>query len=245
MGQHLRHQLGRPAIGGRNLRRCVSACDPRLAETATSCWWVRQSRWSRNSNSSCAPGAASVQADLQTVAVTSPFGVLSMFIGSDGAAWNSGRGQRSRPTIAWRSNFPAPRALHTAARRDNVVRLRALADPARRPPVVARAWTEAGGEDLAQRAVMLRRAGAYEPAYDAALDAINKAPDRTDALQALVEAAAATGRQADAASRLERDSRTAPGPGCSARRPFETAGRERCIRRGHQDCERRCAGAPR
>ena len=48
------------------------------------------------------PWSRDVQADLQTVAVTSPFGVLSMFIGSDAAAMEFGAGQRSRPTIAWR-----------------------------------------------------------------------------------------------------------------------------------------------
>ena len=148
------------------------------------------------------PWSRDVQADLQTVAVTSPFGVLSMFIGSDAAAMEFGSGAAVQTDNRMALEFSAPRALHTAARRDNVVRLRALADPARRPPVVARAWMEAGGDDLAQRAVMLRRAGAYEPAYDAALDAINKAPDNTDALQVLVEASAATGRQADASSRL-------------------------------------------
>ena len=156
------------------------------------------------------PWSPGVQADLQTVAVTSPFGVLSMFMGSDAAAIEFGSGADVQTDNRMALEFSAPRALHTAARRDNVVRLRALADPARRPPVVARAWVEAGGEDLAQRAVMLRRAGAYEPAYDAALDAINKAPERTEALQVLVEAAAATGRQADAASRLEATVATRP-----------------------------------
>jgi len=131
-------------------------------------------------------------------------------MGSDAAAIEFGSGADVQTDNRMALEFSAPRALHTAARRDNVVRLRALADPARRPPVVARAWVEAGGEDLAQRAVMLRRAGAYEPAYDAALDAINKAPERTEALQVLVEAAAATGRQADAASRLEATVATRP-----------------------------------
>ena len=148
------------------------------------------------------PWSRDVQADLQTVAVTSPFGVLSMFIGSDAAAAEFGSGAAVQTDNRMALEFSAPRALHTAARRDNVVRLRALADPARRPAVVARAWMEAGGEELAQRAVMLRRAGVYEPAYDAAVDAITSAPDRIDALQVLVEAAAATGRQDDAASRL-------------------------------------------
>ena len=148
------------------------------------------------------PWTREVQDDLQPVAVTSPFGLLSMFIGSDEAARKFGVDAQLQTDNLMALEFSAPRALYTAARRDNVVRLRALADPENRPDVVARAWAQAGGEDLAQRAVMLRRAGAYEPAYDAALQAIDRDPERADAFDVLVETAAATGRQADAASRF-------------------------------------------
>ncbi|HEX7942208.1 MAG TPA: tetratricopeptide repeat protein, partial [Gemmatimonadaceae bacterium] len=143
-----------------------------------------------------------VVADLREVAVTSPFGILSMFIGADAAASTFAAGAAVQTDNRMALEFSAPRALHTAARRDNVVRLQALAGPARRPPSVANAWARVSGEELAQRAVMLRRAGAFEQAYDAAREAIDRAPDRADALQALVEAAAATGRQADATTLL-------------------------------------------
>ena len=149
------------------------------------------------------PWSGEVQADLKSVAVTSPFGLLSMFIGGDAAAREFGSGAPSQTDNRMALEFSAPRALHTAARRENVVRLRALADPARRPPIVARAWANASGEDLAERAIMLRRAGAYEPAYNAAIDAIDKAPERADWLEVLLDAAAATGRQAEAAARLD------------------------------------------
>jgi Flp pilus assembly protein TadD len=45
---------------------------------------------------------------------------------------------------------------------------------------------------------MLRRAGAYPSAYDAARDAIERAPDNREALQLVVETAVASGRQAEA-----------------------------------------------
>jgi Flp pilus assembly protein TadD len=98
--------------------------------------------------------------------------------------------------------FSAPRALHSAERRENVERLRTLVPAASRPPAVARAWQQAGGDDLAQRAVMLRRTGAYEPALAAARDAIDKAPDNRDALEVLVESASALGRQGEATTWL-------------------------------------------
>jgi spermidine synthase len=148
------------------------------------------------------PWTREVTADLQTVAVASPFGLLSMFIGADEAAARFAAGAAIQTDDRMALEFSAPRALHSAARRDNVVRLRSLADPSTRPAIVARAWDAAGGEALAERATMLRRAGAYEAAYDAALEAVAKAPERTDALQALVESAAATGKQSDAVQRL-------------------------------------------
>ena len=139
-----------------------------------------------------------VVSDLQTVAVHSPFSVLSMFLGADEAAARFASGRPVQTDDRMALEFSAPRALHTVARKDNVTQLRALVDSGRRPAAVTRAWADASGADRAQRALMLRRAGAFEPAYDAARDALDHAPERADALQMLVETAAATGRQADA-----------------------------------------------
>jgi len=115
------------------------------------------------------PWSPGVQADLQTVAVTSPFGVLSMFMGSDAAAIEFGSGADVQTDNRMALEFSAPRALHTAARRDNVVRLRALADPARRPPVVARAWVEAGGDKLKIWQLVLAAADPSDPRTETAL----------------------------------------------------------------------------
>lgn len=145
-----------------------------------------------------------VAADLRSVSVASPFGVLSMFVGDEAAARAFSAGATIQTDDRMALEFSAPRALRTAARRDNVARLRTLAGQGGgRPRSVERAWVEATGQELAQRAVMLRRAGAYEQAYDAAGDALEKAPDSAEALQALVESAAATGRQAAAVALLE------------------------------------------
>ena len=151
-----------------------------------------------------------VSGDLQTVAVTSPFGILSMFLGADDAATRFASGTAVQTDDRMALEFSAPRALHTVARRDNVVRLRDLAQSSARPAAVASAWEQVTGEQLAQRAEMLRRAGVFEPAYDAALTAVDRAPERADALAVFVEAAVATGHQAEATTRLSEIVRTHP-----------------------------------
>jgi spermidine synthase len=143
-----------------------------------------------------------VAADLRTVAVNGPFGVLSMFVGGNDEADRLAGTARVQTDDRMALEFSAPRALHSAERRENVERLRTLVPAASRPPAVARAWQQAGGDDLAQRAVMLRRTGAYEPALAAARDAIDKAPDNRDALEVLVESASALGRQGEATTWL-------------------------------------------
>ena len=110
--------------------------------------------------------------------------------------WQFGSGAAVQTDDRMALEFSAPRALHTAARRDNVVRLRALADPSATSRCGRRAWEGGWRRELAQRAVMLRRAGVYEPAYDAALDAHQRTPIAPMRLPVLVEAAVATGRQA-------------------------------------------------
>lgn len=140
--------------------------------------------------------------DLKTVGVMSSFELLSMYVaGEEGAArFGSGEGLQSDDKMAL--EFSAPRALHTAAQRDNVRTLRSLEAPDRRPAGVARAWARATGEDHAHRSAIFRRAGAFDAAYDAARTAIEKSPDSGDALQALIEASAPLGRQTEAAALL-------------------------------------------
>ncbi|MFN7916259.1 MAG: hypothetical protein U0Q55_13040 [Vicinamibacterales bacterium] len=147
---------------------------------------------------------ARVRADLSTLGVRSPFGLLSMFAGGDAAAARFGAGAPLQTDSRMALEFSAPMALHTSERRQNVVRLRALAGEVARPAAVESAWQAATGADLAERAVILRRAGAFEPAYEAATAALANAPDQADALDVLAAASAALGRQADAIALLAR-----------------------------------------
>lgn len=148
--------------------------------------------------------AASVTADLRTLGATKPFGLLSMFLGADAAAARFAAGAPLQTDDRMALEFSAPMALHTAERRENVTRLRALAAAVNRPAVVEAAWVGATGADLAERALILKRAGAFEPAYDAAATALVTAPDSQDALEVLAAASAALGRQADAVAVLTR-----------------------------------------
>jgi len=138
-----------------------------------------------------------VSTDLRAVAVRSPYGLLSMLVGMDTAAARFGAGAPIQTDDRMALEFSAPQALHTVSRRDNVAKLRALAEPSTWPPATARVWTAAGGAEFTERAQILRRAGAYEPAYIAAREAVARTPESAESLQALVETSAATSRQAE------------------------------------------------
>ncbi len=142
--------------------------------------------------------AGAVSTDLKTVGVMSPFELLSMFVAGEEGAARFGSGGVPQTDDKMALEFSAPRALHTAAQRDNVQMLRSIESADRRPAAVARAWVQATGEDHAHQSAIFRRAGAFDAAYDAARTAIEQAPGSSDALQALVEASAPLGRQSDA-----------------------------------------------
>lgn len=136
--------------------------------------------------------------DLRPIRVTSPFVLLSMFVAGESSAARFGAGAALQDDDRMALEFSAPRALHSREQRDNVSALRSLDVPAGRPAVIARAWTGASAVDLAHRAHALRRAGAFEAAYDAAATAVGREPADPEALQALVDASAPLARQADA-----------------------------------------------
>jgi spermidine synthase len=146
------------------------------------------------------PGVAP---DLRTVAVTDPFGVLSTFLAGDEGVKQFAAGAALQVDDRMALEFSAPRALRTPAARENVAALRAVARVTSRPRAVEAAWASAGAAQLIERAAMLRRAGAFGAAYDAARVAVERAPDDRGALQLLVETAVATGRQTDAMSFLD------------------------------------------
>ncbi len=142
--------------------------------------------------------SGSVATDLQAIRINSPFVLLSMLIGGESAASRFGQDAPLQRDDRMALEFSAPQALHSREQRDNVSALRSLDVPAERPSVVARAWAQATAAHLGQRSQVLRRAGAFEAAYDAAATAVGRDPADPDALQALVDASAPLARQTDA-----------------------------------------------
>ncbi|MGC4083533.1 MAG: fused MFS/spermidine synthase [Vicinamibacterales bacterium] len=156
------------------------------------------------------PDDPRIVADLRSVGVTSPFGLLSMLVGGRDTARRFGADAPIQTDDRLELEFSAPRALQTAERRQNVAHIRALATERDRPSIVNAAWGSAGGVELAERAAILRRAGAYEQAYSAAADALDLSPGDAVALDVMAVASAAIGRQADAMALLSRLVHAAP-----------------------------------
>jgi spermidine synthase len=154
------------------------------------------------------PGVA---ADLQAIAVREPFSVLSMFLGGPSALSQFGQGAIIQTDNRLALEFSAPRALRTVEQRTNVSLLRSLADSTEPPAAVTRAWREADGESLANRAEMLRLAGAFNAAYEAYDAGLTAAPGAGDGLLGLVESAVGAGRQADALAFLKARAAATPG----------------------------------
>jgi len=142
--------------------------------------------------------AGKVADDLRSIRVNTPFVLLSMFVGGEDAAARFAQGAALQHDDRMALEFSAPQSLHSRDQRENVAALRALDVPAQRPPVIARAWANASGADLAHRSQVLRRAGAFDAAYDAAATAVGRDPGDAEALQSLVDASAPLARQADA-----------------------------------------------
>ncbi|MFN7982859.1 MAG: fused MFS/spermidine synthase, partial [Vicinamibacterales bacterium] len=81
----------------------------------------------------------SVRADLQSIRVSSPFVLLSMFVAGEASAARFGSGVALQDDDRMALEFSAPLALHTRDQRDNVAALRSLDVAAARPEIVARA----------------------------------------------------------------------------------------------------------
>lgn len=140
--------------------------------------------------------------DLRSVGVIEPFSVWSTFLGGTAAAVRFSAGAPIQTDDRMALEFSTPRALRTASR-PNVAQLRASVSPTEQPPAIAAAWADADGDALAHRAAMLRQAGAYEGAYQAALDAIDADPRHVGAFGTVVDAAVASGRHIEALAALQ------------------------------------------
>jgi Flp pilus assembly protein TadD len=144
-----------------------------------------------------------VAADLQSVGAADSFGVLSTFLAGELGVSRFSSGARLQSDDRMALEFSAPRALRTSAARENAPALRALTKASEMPPPIQAAWASVTSAQLTERAALLRRAGAYASAYDAARVAVERSSDNRDGLQVLVETAVASGRQSEALGFLE------------------------------------------
>jgi len=143
-----------------------------------------------------------VAADLASVGVRSPFGLLSLFVAAGPALAEYAAAVPVQTDDRMALEFSAPRDMYGVATADNAVRLRDLAARAPRPAAVDRAWRGAGAAESTERGLMLLAAEAASPAFEDLARAVALAPDDGEALDGLVRAATAAGRTADALTRL-------------------------------------------
>ncbi len=140
------------------------------------------------------PGVA---ADLATVGVRTPFGLLSLFVaaGPELAAYTSGAPLQTDDRMAL--EFTAPRGVYEAAGEDNARRLRELAEHVVQPEAVRAALAAATGADWKARGLFLLQAESPKAAYDDLARAASADPGDLETLLALERAAAPAGRLED------------------------------------------------
>lgn len=148
-------------------------------------------------------GRPGVPDDLTDVGVTTPFGILSMYLGGPTEIARIAANGVIQEDDRLALEFSAPRSVRTTAREATVSALRQLVVDGVRPAVVDAAWASAGAAERAARGTMLQRAGAFESAF-AEYSAAARLPGAdARALDGLVQTAAATGRQTAALAVLE------------------------------------------
>jgi superkiller protein 3 len=109
--------------------------------------------------------------------------------------------------------FSGPTALSNGNASANEARLRELLDPRSRPSVIAHAVDNADARQWRDRATMLVPADGYVSAYDDYVRAVTLDSSDAVALQGLVKAAVARGRQAETLDLLTRLARQHSQPG--------------------------------
>lgn len=131
------------------------------------------------------PGVA---ADLATVGVAGPFAVTSLFVAEGEAlrAWAAGESLQTDDRSAL--EFSGPRSIFGVTRDDNAAALHDLAASAPKPPAVASAFASATAADWRNRGLMLLKAEAFRPAYDAFAHTLDMDANDTAALDGLLRA---------------------------------------------------------
>ncbi|MCX6553027.1 MAG: fused MFS/spermidine synthase, partial [Acidobacteria bacterium] len=144
-----------------------------------------------------------VAADLGEASVLEPFALLSQYVAGPRELERYADAVAPQTDDRMALEFSGPRALNSGADRHNASMLRALLQPGSAPMAVRRAMEAASGPQWRDRATMLLKIDDYEGAYRDYARALQS--DSTDALalDGFVQAAGATGQQAEALARLK------------------------------------------
>ncbi len=165
----------------------VDPLEPRLGRIATA--------WER-------PGVA---AALAAVGVRDPFSVLSLFVGSGRDLEHYSARAPLQTDDRNRLEFSAPRELYGGIRsqNENARNLRALSNRLTPPLAIRSAVESATAREWRNRGLMQLNAAAYATAYGDLARAVRMVPSDREGLTGLVDAAARSERERDAARLLE------------------------------------------
>ena len=146
-----------------------------------------------------------VGAALAAVGVRDAFSLLSSFVGSGRALQHYSAGAPIQTDDRNALEFSAPRGLYegSGATNENARNLRALASRFTPPPAIRSAVASATAREWRNRGLMQLNAAAYATAYDDLAKAVRLDPADREGLSGLVDAAARSRREQDAARLLE------------------------------------------
>jgi spermidine synthase len=144
-----------------------------------------------------------VVTDLRDVSALEPFALWSLFIGGPRQLERYSAGASLQTDDRMALEFSGPRALYAGRGTANAAALRSLFEPTHSPPPIARAFSAAGAGEWRMRADMMWKADAYATAYRDYATALTHDPADIAALDGLVRAAAATGRENEALRLLQ------------------------------------------
>jgi spermidine synthase len=151
-----------------------------------------------------------VAADLASVGIERPFGLLSLVAGGTEVARALAAGAAEQRDDRQALEFSAPRFIVGRAPEDPGALIRRTAERIGLPRVVREAIDQADAGDWLVRARTLLGSEAFGLALDAAVRALAARPDDLEAVEVLQRAAGATGRISDAVRALEAAAGRAP-----------------------------------
>jgi len=137
------------------------------------------------------PGVAE---DLAQVEVSDPFGILTLFIAHGRDLQQYAAGARLQTDDRLPLEYSAPRAIYGRYQTNNVDQLRMAAAEAALPAAIAGVRASADAARWRSRAAMQMKAEAPELAFQDYSEALNLAPEDSDALAGYVAAGAASGQ---------------------------------------------------